>query len=126
MKTYFIALIITIVTTLISAYAAGAWAEEINSSLNGEKLYGWYCTSCHGKSGNGKGSNAKNLDPRPANHTDPELMGRRSNKDLSDAVSGGGKMIGKATLMPPWGEVFSKTQIESLVIYMRTLCRCTE
>ena len=84
-----------------------------------------YCTSCHGNKGDGKGFNAKNLDPRPAVHTDGEFMGKRTDKELEDAVIGGGKMIGKATLMPPWGEVFSKAQIESLVIYMRKLCSCT-
>lgn len=109
----------------ISLSFIDAQAEEGLSLIEGERIYMHYCASCHGNKGNGKGFNSKNLDPRPANHTDAELMSRRSNKDLSEAVSGGGKMVGKATLMPPWGEVLSKTQIGSLVMYLRKLCSCT-
>jgi cytochrome c oxidase cbb3-type subunit 3 len=83
-----------------------------------------YCTPCHGIEGDGKGYNAKNLDPRPANHTDAKFMGKRTDKDLYDAISGGGKAVGKATLMPPWGNTFKKPQIQSLILYLRKLCRC--
>lgn len=93
---------------------------------NGESIYKWYCTPCHGDKGDGKGFNAKNLDPRPANHTDPDLMTKRADEDLFDAISKGGKGVGKSTLMPPWGNTFSKTQIKSLVMYLRILCRCQE
>ena len=110
---------------IISLSFADAEAEEGLSLIEGKRVYMHYCASCHGTKGNGKGFNTKNLDPRPANHTDSELMSRRSDKDLSEAVSGGGTMVGKATLMPPWGEVFSETQIGSLVMYMRELCSCT-
>jgi len=102
------------------------FAEERPSSANGEKIYQWYCAPCHGIKGDGKGFNAKNLDPRPANHTDPNLMTKRSDDDLFDAISRGGKGVGKSTLMPPWGNTFSKTQIKSLVMYLRKLCRCQE
>jgi len=110
---------------IISLSFIDAEAKEGHSLIEGKRIYMHYCTSCHGTKGNGKGFNARNLDPRPADHTDQELMGRRSDKDLSDTVSGGGRMVGKATLMPPWGEVFDKTEIESLLSYMRKLCKCS-
>lgn len=121
-KTIIFSVLVLFVTSL---QVISTGAEEISSLAEGRKIYRHYCAMCHGNKGNGKGFNAKNLDPRPANHADRELMGRRSDKDLSDAVIGGGKMVGKATLMPPWGEVFSKEQIDSLVIYMRKLCKCS-
>ena len=93
---------------------------------NGESIYKWYCTPCHGDEGNGNGFNAKNLDPRPANHTDPKLMTRRTDEELSDAISGGGRRVGKSTLMPPWGNTFDKAKIKSLVQYLRKLCKCVE
>ncbi len=93
---------------------------------NGESIYKWYCAPCHGIKGDGKGFNAKNLDPRPANHTDPDLMTKRTDDDLFEAISKGGKGVGKSTLMPPWGNTFSREQIKSLVQYLRKLCRCQE
>jgi cytochrome c oxidase cbb3-type subunit 3 len=51
-------------------------------------------------------------------------MGRRTDKDLYDVISGGGKAVGKSTLMPPWGNTLDKTQINSLILYLRRLCKC--
>jgi len=90
----------------------------------GEKLYRHYCTPCHGVKGNGKGFNAVNLDPRPANHRDAEFMSRRSDRELFDVIHGGGRAVGKSTLMPPWGGVFNDEQIRSLIHYLRKLCGC--
>lgn len=119
MKTTLILIVIFGLMKLSHAYAEG---EAV--VLEGSKLYAHYCAVCHGVKGDGKGFNAKNLDPRPADHTDPELMGRRSDKDLYDVMYGGGKVVGKSVLMPPWGNTFSKAQIDSLVLYLRKLCKC--
>ncbi len=91
---------------------------------DGEKLYQHYCSPCHGKKGDGKGFNARNLDPRPAVHSDAEFMRTRTDKELFDAIYGGGKAVGKSTLMPPWGDTFSETQINNLILYLRKLCKC--
>jgi mono/diheme cytochrome c family protein len=119
--------VILIMAAILTAVCGPlAIAEERPSSTSGEKIYQWYCAPCHGIKGDGKGFNAKNLDPRPANHTDPNLMIKRSDEDLFDAISKGGKGVGKSTLMPPWGNTFNKNQIRSLVQYLRKLCRCRE
>jgi mono/diheme cytochrome c family protein len=99
-------------------------AEERPSLDEGKRLYLHYCASCHGANGDGRGFNAENLDPRPAVHSDGAFMSKRTDKELAAAVAGGGRMIGKATLMPPWGGVFSISEIESIVTYMRKLCGC--
>lgn len=98
--------------------------EKEPSFAEGEKIYQWYCSHCHGIKGDGKGFNAKNLDPRPANHTDANFMTKRTDKDLYDAISGGGRAVGKSTLMPPWGNTLSNSQIKSLIQYLRKLCKC--
>jgi mono/diheme cytochrome c family protein len=89
----------------------------------GKQVYGYYCTHCHGKSGHGDGFNAEHLDPKPRDHTDggEPYMGGRTNEELFEAVSKGGRGIGKSSLMPPWGGVLSEKEIWSLVAYMRTL-----
>lgn len=101
-------------------------ADTKGSSVNGKKLYKHYCTPCHGTSGNGKGFNAMNLDPRPVDHTDAVFMSKRSDKELAIAIKDGGKGLGKSTLMPPWRNTFKEIQIESLILYLRSLCNCKQ
>ena len=121
-KTIFFSVLSILIITLS---AIDARAEEKPSVIEGERIYMHYCASCHGDKGDGRGFNAKNLDPRPAAHTDREFMSKRSDKDLYDAVTGGGRAIGKATLMPPWGGVLSDAGAGSVVMYLRKLCGCT-
>jgi len=109
-----------------SALSADAQTSGNPSVSGGEKLYQQYCTPCHGVKGDGNGFNAVNLDPRPTNHADAVLMSKKSDGELNDAISGGGRAVGKATLMPPWGNTFSKDQIGSIVLYLRKLCGCRE
>jgi mono/diheme cytochrome c family protein len=89
----------------------------------GKKVYGYYCAHCHGKSGHGDGFNAINIDPRPRDHTDggEPYMAGRTNEELFEAVSKGGRAIGKSPNMPPWAGVLSEKEMWSLVAYMRTL-----
>ncbi|MDH4028087.1 MAG: c-type cytochrome [Nitrospirota bacterium] len=109
-----------------SVLSADAQPSGNPSVSGGEKLYQQYCTPCHGVKGDGNGFNAGNLDPRPTNHSDAVLMSKKSDRELNDAISGGGRAVGKATLMPPWGNTFSKDQIVSIVLYLRKLCGCRE
>jgi mono/diheme cytochrome c family protein len=104
--------------------SARAQTEEQAFIIYGEKIYLHYCAPCHGAQGDGKGFNARNLDPRPAKHNDAVLMDKRRDKDLFDAISLGGRGIGKSTLMPPWGDSLKKSQINSLVQFLRKLCNC--
>ena len=106
-------------------FLAPAYAEEKPSLSYGEKIYQQYCAPCHGNRGGGNGFNARHLDPRPANHTDAGFMSKRTDTELFDAISGGGRALGKAAIMPPWGNTLDKAQIKSLVQYLRKLCRCT-
>lgn len=105
---------------------SSASAKDTPSLADGKMMYQRYCAACHGNRGDGNGFNAKNLDPRPTNHTDAVFMSRRSDKELFEAVRGGGRSVGKAAIMPPWGNTLDNPQIESLVRYLRRLCGCTE
>lgn len=105
-------------------YLASAYAEGNPPLSDPEKIYKQYCAPCHGDRGDGNGFNAKNLDPRPANHTDAIIISKRTDRELFDAISGGGRAVGKASIMPPWGYTLDKEQIKSLVRYLRKLCVC--
>ena len=119
-------IILSVLIISSTVYAAGVGTEKTFLLMDGEKMYIHYCASCHGDKGDGKGFNAKNLDPRPAVHTDAKFMSKKTDKDLQDAINGGGKTVGKSTLMPPWGTTLSEAQVHSLVLYLRSLCNCQE
>lgn len=108
---------------MLLASGCGGKAEGGGGGINAKGLYLYYCSHCHGEKGNGQGYNAKNLDPSPRDHTDSEekYMVDKSNEDLFKAVSQGGKAVGKAPLMPVFGNTLSEAEIWALVGYMRTL-----
>lgn len=106
------------------AFSVPAEAGRGPSLAEGKKLYKLYCTACHGIKGDGNGFNAENLDPRPVNHTDNDFMSKKTDSELLNAISGGGKAVGKSTLMPPWGNTLDELRIKSLILYLRKICNC--
>ncbi|MEK7279547.1 MAG: c-type cytochrome [Nitrospirota bacterium] len=123
MKRFLILPILGLYFLLLAAGCGGGHAEGEGEGINAKGLYLYYCSHCHGDKGNGQGYNAKNLDPTPRDHTDGEekYMVDKSNEDLFKAVSKGGKAVGKAPLMPVFGNTLSEAEIWALVGYMRTL-----
>jgi cytochrome c oxidase cbb3-type subunit 3 len=88
-------------------------------------LYGGYCAPCHGARGRGDGPNAAYLPVPPAPHADRAYMSRRSDDRLFDAIYSGGYPLGRSVTMPPYGETLARSEIWSLVRYLRELCRCS-
>jgi mono/diheme cytochrome c family protein len=97
-----------------------AWAESVANT------YRLYCSQCHGTKANGRGINetAGGLAVSPRDHTDAEAMGKLSDHELRLAIAEGGDAVQKSELMPPWGQTLSAQQIDDLVRYLRTLCKC--
>jgi cytochrome c oxidase cbb3-type subunit 3 len=86
--------------------------------------YRTYCTQCHGKDGNGKGINIRDMSVQPRDHTDAKAMSGRSDDTIFKVIKEGGPSIDKSVLMPPWGDTFSDDEIRDLVAYLRQLCKC--
>lgn len=91
----------------------------------GTQTYNHYCTACHGVKGDGNGFNAERLYVKPANHVDAKFMSTRTDEKLYDVINMGGKGISKSALMPPWGAAIGDIRIQSLIIKLRELCKCT-
>lgn len=116
----------------------------------GHELFAYYCSHCHGPSGQGNGYNAVNLDPRPRDLTDRReaYMADLSNQDIFHSIREGvagafpeAKQApageanepkkteedeeGGSPLMPYWGYTFSQEEIWDLVAYVRTLHKNT-
>ena len=107
------------------AWLAGALVINVSSAAeSGESLYQTYCSQCHGMRGNGMGVNVRDMSVQPRDHTDKVAMSSRSDADLHKAIKEGGQAISKSVLMPPWGKVLSDGEIDSLVKYLRVLCKC--
>ena len=94
--------------------------EPNNSTTikNGEVLYQSYCAPCHGKKGKGDGPAAASLNPKPANHTSPEVQAE-SDGTLFYKISEGRA----GTAMPPFKAVLHPDQRWAIVHYMRTLAK---
>lgn len=89
----------------------------------GRETYRHYCLTCHGEGGAGDGFNAFNLDPHPRDYTDPAFQKKKTDAELADAIHRGGAGVGLSALMPPWGRTLSDSQINQVVLYIRTLER---
>ena len=87
--------------------------------------YRTYCIQCHGKDGNGKGINIRDMSVQPRDHTDAKAMSGRSDDAIFKVIKEGGPSIDKSVLMPPWGDTFSDEEIHDLVVHLRQLCKCS-
>lgn len=81
-----------------------------------EQAYLKNCSMCHGAQGQGDGTAAHYLEPRPADFTDARKYVHWNDVGLFQFVS-----FGKpGTAMPPWAEVLSVEERWALVDYLRT------
>ena len=87
----------------------------------GRRLYDFYCSLCHGSTGEGDGFNAWNLDPRPEPFKRNPLVEGVADEDLATVIRAGGRSVGKSVLMPPWGDTLAGAEIDALVAYLRVL-----
>ncbi len=112
------------VTSLADA-SHPAWAAPLGTAAAaGPTLYAEHCVACHGAQGRGDGWNAPNLPVPPTAHSDPQLMSRRPDDALFDAIAGGAWVLGGSPRMPPFGALLSAADIRSLVATIRDLCGC--
>ena len=99
-------------------------APDTTRPADAATLYARRCAVCHGRAGGGDGENARYLPVRPTVHADSAYMSRRSDDALFDAIFGGGYIMNRSNRMPPFGESLTRSQIRSLVRYLRILCHC--
>jgi high-affinity iron transporter len=103
-----VAVIASAVVALLLAPPAGAADLE-----NGKKIYTESCARCHGAEGKGDGAMATYLDPKPANFTDKELMGQRTDAQLKEVI-----LKGKAA-MPAYEGTLGDSDVDDVVAQLR-------
>ena len=110
------------VRTWMIAAAALSLATGVaaaGSADKGKALYAGHCASCHGATGNGQGPEAPGMNPAPTDFTNAAAMNARTDSDLQMPI-----LQGKyGTTMPGYGTVLSPDDVESLVLFLRTLAQ---
>lgn len=102
---------------LATCLALSAQAAEQPSAKLGAGVFKARCTTCHGSAGKGDGPAARTLPVNPANLT----KSRAPNDYLKLLITEGGDAMGRSASMPPWGEVLTPLEIDSLVLHINTL-----
>lgn len=123
---------VMLVCTASGSWPATGWAREawtapedaaslVNPFPNGpstiaagKRLYENRCADCHGKKGNGKGSAAADLDPKPVSFYDPNV-GQQTDGALFWKIT-----VGRRP-MPAYRNKLSEEERWQVVSYLRTL-----
>lgn len=76
--------------------------QEVPSGAAQEarNLFNSLCSTCHGQGGQGDGSGAAALNPKPRNYTDKAWQARVTNDEIRKIIVEGGAAVGKSPQMP--------------------------
>ena len=86
--------------------------------IAGKEVYNNSCIQCHGDYGEGDGVLTRVYSMEPADHTDASHMDKITNKKLREIIAKGGA---GSSLMPGWGKVLSKDEINDVMSYIRLI-----
>lgn len=122
-------IIYTMVLLTFFVETNAAAAGNPSSAYEGRRLYVSTCQLCHGVAGEGDGPLAKAMNIRPANLR--TTVRSRSDTILTKIITGEGRqtITGRdrhnllSEAMPKWKEVFTSSQVKSLIAYLRFLSR---
>jgi len=87
------------------------------SIARGKRMYGYDCTMCHGKNGDGKGDLAADTNMKVTDFTDPDAMKDATDGELFYIIKNG------KGEMPPEGPRVKPTEIWNLVNYVRSFAK---
>lgn len=105
---------------LMDVFRRQAQEEGLNRQQTlGKRLFGNYCSTCHGDQGEGDGQNAYNLDPAPPNFKD--TLKSHPPSYWRQIIEGGTAALGRSPLCPPWGLELTNRQIDAIISYMKVL-----
>jgi mono/diheme cytochrome c family protein len=115
-------LFITVMASAILMASFTLYAAEIGSR-QGARIYGQYCTPCHGKKGQGDGTRARSeqLDPRPRVHANGVYMNRIPDMRLFRIIKFGGESMGFSHIMPSWKHILKDEDIIKVISHIRSL-----
>ena len=101
---------------------APAGFELQGDPARGKAVFATRCALCHGAAGDGKGK-VKADNPPPADFTNAEVMGKRSDWEIYLAVKDGGPAIGLSPKMFGWGKLLPNQDLRDAAAYVRSLAK---
>jgi mono/diheme cytochrome c family protein len=105
----------------IAAFVAAPVLAQKGDAEKGKQVYGLYCVTCHGDSGDGQGPVGKTLNPPPRDFTKGDFKFGGTDQAIFDVITSGAAAQGGSALMAPWGAVIPEADRWALVAYVRTL-----
>jgi cytochrome c oxidase cbb3-type subunit III len=98
---------------------------NLGAQESADALYQFYCAQCHGEKGDGKGVNAtEDLPTQPKDFTSPKNLPVFSDQQIVNTITQGGPKEQLSFIMPPWGNMLTAEQIETLRAHLREICQC--
>ena len=91
-------------------------ADDVSIAA-GKKLYMKHCSVCHGDTGKGDGDMGDELDPKPANLTDPDWKHGSTDGEIFAVIRDGVKSTG----MKAFGKKMTAHQMWDVINYVHTL-----
>jgi cytochrome c553 len=114
---------LTVSTTTKSGKNVELKIEEIAfgyQEMLGSQLNDQYCARCHNQESTPERvSNYDNLEVKPHPFTEGDTLNKMSDADLTAIISHGGPALNKSPLMAPYGYTLSKSDIQTLIAYIR-------
>jgi len=83
----------------------------------GAQVFHRQCVPCHGKEGKGNGPAAVAFNPKPADLTDADRMGKLTDEELLTVIGAG------RGSMPSFAAVLSGDELQAVSDYVRSLSR---
>lgn len=88
----------------------------------GRHINDQYCERCHNPESTAQRvSNYDNLEVKPHPFSEGDTLNKMTDADLVAIISHGGPALGKSALMPAWGNTLSKSDIQSVISYIRAV-----
>jgi mono/diheme cytochrome c family protein len=88
----------------------------------GRRLNDQYCDRCHNSESTvERVSNYDNLEVKPHPFSEGDTLNKLTDADLNAIITNGGPALQKSALMPAWGNTLSKSDIQSLIAYIRAV-----
>lgn len=104
----------------ITMLSSNAFADY-SKSFDGYRIFRTNCSVCHGLDGTGNGLLASKLESKPADLTNSERLGKKSDRELFKIIEGTAPHDQVSDDMPRWGLTIPQAQIRSLLAYVRYL-----
>ena len=80
------------------------------------------CERCHNPESTAERvSNYDNLEIKPHPFTEGDALNKMSDSELTAIITFGGPAVNKSALMPGWGNTLSKSDIQAVIAYIRTV-----